>query len=115
MIPARSELHGQPAVESGTVNINDREGNVWVERNFDVADAHRTESTSFATDSRHNASIKEPGFRSKAKWDGDVLKVTTTHEGVTTVERFSLAGDGTLMMQVDRTGSPSETFYFERQ
>jgi len=115
MIPARSELHGQPAIESGTVNINDREGNVWVERNFDISDVHRTESSSFATDARQNSSIKEPGFKSKAKWEGDVLKVTTTREGVTTVERFSLTGDGGMMMQVDRSGHPSETFYFERQ
>jgi hypothetical protein len=115
MIPARSELHGEPAIESGTVNINDREGNVWVERNFDVAEPNRTVTTSLATDARHNSSIKEPGFRSKAKWEGDVLKVTTTHENVTTVERFSLAGDGAMVMQVDRTGRPSEVFYFERQ
>jgi hypothetical protein len=115
MIPARSELHGEPAIESGTVNINDREGNVWVDRSFDVAEPNRTVSTSLATDARHNTSIKEPGFRSKAKWEGDVLKVTTTHEGVTTVERFSLTGDGGMMMQVDRAGHPSETFYFEHE
>ena len=115
LVPARSELHGEPAIQTGTVSINDREGNVWVERNFNLENGNSTVSTSFATDSRHNASIKEPGFKSKAKWEGDVLKVTTTHEGITTVERYSLAGDGSMMLQVDRTGRPSETLYFQRQ
>jgi hypothetical protein len=115
LVPARSELHGQPAIQTGTVNINDREGNVWVERNFSLESENATESTSFATDSRVKASIKEPGFKSKAKWEGDMLKVTTTHEGVTTVERYSLLGDGTMMLQVDRTGRPSETLYFQHQ
>ncbi len=115
LVPARSELHGEPAIQTGTVSINDREGNIWVERNFNLDNGNSTVSTSFATDSRHNASIKEPGFKSKAKWEGDMLKVTTTHEGITTVERYSLAGDGSMMLQVDRTGRPSETLYFQRQ
>jgi hypothetical protein len=115
LVPARSELHGEPAIQTGTVNINDREGNISVERNFSLENADHTVSTSFATDSRHNASIKQPGFKSKAKWEGDVLKVTTDHEGVTTIERYSLLGDGTMMLQVDRTGRPSETLYFQRQ
>jgi hypothetical protein len=68
-----------------------------------------------ATDARAKTSIKEPGFKSKAKWEGDMLKVTTDHEGITTVERYSLLGDGTMMLQVERTGRPSETFYFQRQ
>jgi hypothetical protein len=114
LIPARSELHGEPAIESGTVSINDREGNITVERNFTLDSAKQTTSTSFVTDARHGSSIKEPGFKSKSKWEGDVLKVTTDHEGMTTVERYSLVGDGTMVLQVDRTGRPSETFYFER-
>ena len=115
LVPARSVLNGEPAIQTGTVNINDREGNVWVERNFTLDSGNQTATTSFATDSRHNASIKQPGFKSKAKWEGDMLKVTTDHEGVTTLERYSLVGDGTLMLQVERTGRPSETLYFQRQ
>jgi hypothetical protein len=115
LVPARSELHGERAIQTGTVNINDREGNVWVERNFTLDSGNQTTTTSFATDSRHNASIKQPGFKSKAKWEGDVLKVTTEHEGVTTLERYSLLDGGILMLQVERTGRPYETLYFQRQ
>lgn len=115
LIPARSELNGQPAIESGTVTINDREGNITVVRNFSVEDANRTVTSHVATDSRTNSTIKEPGFRSKAKWHGDVLQVVTTHEGITTTEQYSLLPDGTLMLHVDRTGRPSETLYFTRQ
>src|SRR5277367_3915192 len=68
LVPARSELHGEPAIQTGTVNINDREGNIWVERNFNFDAANQTRSTSFVTDSRKGSSIKEPGFKSKAKW-----------------------------------------------
>lgn len=115
LIPARSELNGQPAIESGTVMINDREGNITVNRNFSLEDASRTVTTNVSTDSRVNSTIKEPGFRSKAKWHGDLLQVTTTHEGVTTVEQYRMQPDGTMMLHVDRTGRPSENLYFQRQ
>ena len=115
LVPARSELHGEPAVETGTVTINDREGNIYVERSFDFEDANRSVNTNFATDARAKASIKQPGFKSKAKWDHDVLKVTTINDGVTTVERYILQGGGSMMLQVDRTGRPAETLYFQRQ
>jgi hypothetical protein len=115
LVPARSELHGEPAIQTGTVNINDREGNIWVERNFTLDAASQSTSASFATDSRKGSSIKEPGFKSKARWEGKVLKVVTDHQGVTTIERYNLLGDGTMMLQVDRTGRPSETLYFQRQ
>ena len=115
LAPERSVLNGEPQIQTGTVNINDREGNITVERNFTLDTPSQTTSTSFATDSRKGTSIKEPGFKSKAKWDGDVLKVVTNHEGTTTVERYSLVGDGTMMLQVERTGRPSENLYFVRQ
>jgi hypothetical protein len=115
LIPARSELNGEPAIESGTVTINDREGNIYVNRNFSLEDANRTVTTNTATDARANSTIKEPGFRSKAKWHGDLLQVTTTHEGITTVEQYRLLPDGTLTLHVDRTGRPSENLYFQRQ
>src|SRR6202046_2295301 len=110
LVPARSDLHGEAGIQTGTVTINDREGNIYVQRNFDFDGANLSTSTSFATDARAKTSIKEPGFKSKAKWEGDMLKVTTDHEGITTVERYSLLGDGTMMLQLERTGRPSETF-----
>lgn len=115
LIAARSQFNGEPAIASGTVSINDREGNIWVERNFSLEEGNRTVTTNESTDSRHNATIKQPGFRSKAKWEGDVLKVTTDHEGVITTERYQLASDGGLLLHVERTGRPAETLYFQHQ
>jgi len=34
LIPSRSELNGEPAIQTGAVTINDREGNIWVSRTF---------------------------------------------------------------------------------
>jgi hypothetical protein len=114
LIPAISQFNGEPAIQTGTVTINDREGNIFVQRNFNFDDAKQSTSTSFSTDSREKATIKEPGFKSKAKWDGHVLTVTTTRDGETTLERYSLRDDGTMMLQLDRPGHQPETLYFQR-
>jgi hypothetical protein len=115
LVPQRSEFHGEPAIQTGTVTINDRERNVYVQRNFNFDGANQSASTSFSTDSQERATIKEPGFKSKAKWEGDVLKVVTTQDGINIVERYSLRDDGTMMLQIDRTGHQPETLYFQRQ
>jgi hypothetical protein len=115
LVPTRSEFHGEPAIQSGMVTINDREGNVYVSRDFNFDGANQSGSTSFSTDAREKTSIKEPGFKSKAKWEGDMLKVTTTREGVTTVERYSLRAEGGMMLQIDRPGHSAETLFFQRQ
>ena len=115
LMPARSELNGEPAIKSGAVTIRDREGNIYVSRNFDFDAENQTVTTNFTTDARANTSIKEPGLRSKMKWEGDVLRVTTLQNGITTVERYSLLSDGTLMEHVERTGHQPETFYFNRE
>jgi hypothetical protein len=114
LIPARSEFNGEPVIQTGTVTINDRQSNIYVQRNFDFDSANQTTSTSFATDAREKTSIKEPGFKSKAKWDGHVLTVTTTRDGQTTMERYSLRDDGTMMLQLDRPSHQPETLYFQR-
>jgi hypothetical protein len=115
LAPARSELHGEPAIQTGTVTINDREGNIYVQRNFDLDSGNSSTSSSFSTDARANATIKEPGFKSKAKWEGAVLKVTTLHDGITTVERYSLRDDGAMLLDIERTGHQPEILYFQRQ
>jgi hypothetical protein len=115
LVPSRSELNGEPAIQTGTVAINDREGNIYVQRNFNYDSANLSTSTSFATDARSKSSIKEPGFKSKAKWDGDVLKVMTTQDGINIVERYRLSDEGTMVLQIDRTGHQPETLYFQRQ
>jgi hypothetical protein len=114
LIPARSEFNGEPVIQTGTVTINDREHNIFVQRNFDFDAPNHATSTSFATDSRENATIKEPGMKSKAKWDGHVLTVTTTRSGETTLERYSLRDDGTMVLQLDRSGHQPETLFFQR-
>jgi len=116
LVPERSEFNGEPAIQAGTVTINDREHNVYVSRNFTFDSPSESTTTSFSTDARHNASIKdkETGFKSKAKWDGDVLTVTTTQQGSSVMERYSLRDDRTLVLQLDRPGHQPETLYFER-
>jgi hypothetical protein len=114
--PTRSDFAGQPAIQTGTLTINDRQHNITVARNFNYDGANETFEYNFTTDSRENASIHQgKSFKSKAKWDGDVLKVTTTENGVTTVERYSLAPDGTLLLVVERPDHRQVTLFFQRQ
>jgi len=114
LVPSRSELNGAPVIQTGTVTINDREGNIYVQRNFDFDSPNQSTSTSFATDARAKSSIKEPGFKSKAKWEGDTLKVMTTQDGINIVERYRLNNDGAMVLQIERTGHQPETLYFQR-
>ena len=115
LMPQRSEFHGAPAIATGTVTIADREGNIYVSRDFDLNGANESTSSTFETDARAKTSIKEPGIRSKTEWKGDVLQVTTMREGQTTVERYSLSGDGTMVLTVDRAGHAPETLLFGRE
>jgi hypothetical protein len=117
LAPSRSELNGEPAIQTGTVTINDRERNIYVQRNFNFDGANLSTSSSFSTDAREKTSIKdkEQNFKSKAKWDGDVLKVMTTQDGITIVERYSLRDAGEMMLQIERTGHQAETLFFQRQ
>ncbi|MGD1090388.1 MAG: hypothetical protein ABSB35_00195 [Bryobacteraceae bacterium] len=115
LIPSRSEFHEEPVIESGTITINDRESNIYVSRNFTYQGANQSTTSSFSTDSRENTIIKNPGVTSKSKWEGGVLKVTTTREGITTVERYSLRGDGSMVLMIDRPRRALETLVFQRQ
>jgi hypothetical protein len=114
LIPERSEFHGEPAIQTGSVTIDDREGNIYVSRNFNYDAADRSTSTTFDTDARAKTSIKEPGIKSKTEWKGDVLQVTTTRDGYTTVERYKLLEDGTMVLTVDRPSHATETLFFRR-
>ncbi len=114
--PTRSDFGGQPVIQTGSVTINDRERNITVSRNFSYDGASQSVSYNFTTDSQENATIREgKTFKSKAKWDDKVLKVTTTGENVTENERYSLTSDGMLMLVVERPGHPPQTLYFQRQ
>jgi hypothetical protein len=116
LVPAKSDFAGQASVQTGTVTINDREGNISISRDFTYGGAVETFFYSFSTDGRENSTIHNgKDFKSKAKWEHDTLKVTTTQEGVVTSERYSLAPDGTLTVNVAVPGLKPITLAFQRQ
>jgi hypothetical protein len=80
LAPGKSDFAGQPALQSGTVTINDREGNITVSRSFVYAGAPgETVFYNDMTDGQNHATIQNgKDVASKTKWDHDVLKVTTT-------------------------------------
>ncbi len=82
LVPTKSDFAGQAVFQTGTVTIDDRQGNITVARHFTYDGAAETIFYSFSTDGRENATIETgKDFKSKAKWEGDVLKVTTTRGG----------------------------------
>jgi uncharacterized protein (DUF1501 family) len=114
--PTRSHFDGEPVIQTGSVSINDREHNITVTRSFSYDGANESFAYSFSTDGRENSSIREgKTFKTKAKWEGDVLKVATLDNGASTVERYSLAPDGSLMLVVERPEHRPVTLFFERQ
>lgn len=103
LVPAKSDFAGQPVVQTGTVTIADREGIIIVSRSFVYEGATETFFYSDVTDSEHNATIHTGNdLKSKTRWDHAVLKVTTTQSGAVTLESYTLAADGTMMVSVER-------------
>src|SRR5208283_4498561 len=116
LVPAKSDFAGQPAVQTGSVTINEREGNITVSRSFVYAGAAETFFYNDITDSQNNATIHSgKDFKSKARWDHDVLKVTTTKSGVTTLESYTMAADGTMTASVVRPERKPITLVFQHQ
>jgi hypothetical protein len=67
------------------------------------------------TDSENNATIHTgKDLKSKTRWDHNVLKVTTTLSGVTTLESYTLAADGTMMANVERPEHKPIRLVFQR-
>ena len=67
------------------------------------------------TDAENNATIHTgKDLKSKTRWDHDVLKVTTTQSGVVTLESYTLAADGTMMVNVVRPAHEPITLVFQR-
>lgn len=116
LVPSQSNFGGGPEILNGTLTINDRQGNLSVSRNFDFeAGEHGVISHEFTADGPEHSTIRDgKEFRTKAHWDGDVLKVTTVQDGRTTVERFSLTPDGGLTLAVDRQNLAPLTLMFRR-
>jgi len=116
LVPAQSEFAGEPVIQRGSVTINDREHNITISRNFTFEGADQTLSYNFTVDGRENSSIRDGKIsKTKAKWDGDELKVTTTEANVISVERFNLMRDGTMRMVVERPNHPVITLYLRRE
>jgi hypothetical protein len=115
LIPNRTDSASGPIVQTGTVTITDRQHHIYISRNFTYEGTNETVSTNFATDGNENSSIRQgKTFKTKAKWEGRVLKVVTTGENVAETESFSMERDGTLMLLVDRPGHPTLTLYFQQ-
>jgi hypothetical protein len=116
LVPARSDFAGQPVLQTGTVTINDREGIIIVSRSFVYQGATETFFYNDLTDSEHNATIHTgKDLKSKTRWDHDVLKVTTTQSGAVTLESYTLAADGTMMVSVVRPDQKPITLVFQHK
>jgi hypothetical protein len=116
LIPTKSDFAGEPVIQSGTVKIFEREGNITVSRNFVYDGADQTYFYKYITDGPKNATIHAGGdLKSKVKWDHDVLEVTTTEPGGTTEESYTLSSDGTLVVRVLRPGRRPINLFFERE
>lgn len=116
LIPDKCDFAGQRAIQSGSVTIDERQGNITVSRNFAYREGTGTQFYSDMTDGENGATIRTGAdMKSKTRWDHDVLKVTTTQSGTTTVESYSLAPDGGMAVSVVRPGQKPATLYFRRQ
>lgn len=114
--PTQSDFSGQPVIQTGTVTINEREGDITVSRDFKYEGAGETFFYKDMTDSENNATIHSgKDVKSKAKWDHDVLKVITTQSGVVTTESYTLAANGTMTANVTKPGSKPITLVFVRK
>ena len=116
LVPARSDFAGQPVVQTGTVTINERQGIITVSRNFVYEGATETFYYRDITDAENNATIHTgKDLKSKTSWDHDVLKVTTTQDGAITIESYTLAADGTMLVSVVRPEHKPITLVFQHK
>ncbi len=116
LVPTKSDFAGQPVVQTGTVTINDNQGIVAVSRSFKYEGATETFFYKDLVDGEHNSTIRtNKDLKSKAKWDHDVLKVTTTQSGEVTTESYSLGADGAMQVTVVKPGKNPITLVFQRQ
>jgi hypothetical protein len=116
LVPAKSDFAGQSVVRTGTVTIADRDGIIIVTRSFVYAGATETFYYKDVTDSEHNATIHSgKDLKSKSSWDRDVLKVVTTLDGAVTIERYNLAPDGAIVVNVVRPEQKPISLVFRRK
>jgi hypothetical protein len=116
LVPPGSALAGQPVVQTGTVTIAERQGIFIVSRRFVYAGATATYFYRDITDAGNNTTIRTgKDLKSKTRWDHDLLKVTTTQSGATTLEPYTLAADGTMTVNVLRPEHKPITLVFHRE
>jgi hypothetical protein len=116
LVPVKSDFAGQPVIQTGTVNISSEGDVIIVTRSFAYEGATETFFYKDMTDAQNNATIHSgKDVKSKTKWDHDVLKVTTTQSGAITVESYSLAADGSMLVNVEKPGRKPITLVFERK
>jgi hypothetical protein len=116
LVPAKSDFGGQPAVVTGAVTIDDRQGNITVTRSFVYEGATEAVFYSDISDGQRNATIHTgKDIKSKTRWDKDVLKVTTTNSGAVTLESYALTADGAMVVSVVRPEREPITLVFQRK
>jgi len=102
-------------MQTGTVTINEREGDITVSRDFTYAGSNETFFYKDMIDSENSATIRKNDVKSKARWDHDILRVVTTQNGAVTTESYMLAPNGTMTVAVDKPGSKPITLVFVRK
>ena len=116
LVPTRSNFAGEPMIQSGSVTITDREHNIFISKKYNFDGQNTTVNYETSIDGRENSSIREgKTFRTKAKWEGNELVVTSSQDNVVTKERYTLNADGTLTLTEERSGHPVVRLFFERQ
>jgi len=116
LVPANSDFAGQAVVQTGTVTISDQQGTIVISRSFVYEGAGETFFYKDSMGTENNSTVhtgKE--LKTKTRWDRDVLKVTTTQSGAITLESYTLAPDGTMVVNVVRPEKKSVTLVFEHQ
>jgi hypothetical protein len=87
-----------------------------VSRSFVYEGANQTFFYKDSTDSQNSATIHSgKDLKSKTSWNHEVLKVTTTQSGATTVESYALSADGTMTVSVARPERQLISLVFQRQ
>jgi hypothetical protein len=116
LVPTKSDFAGQPVVQTGTVTIADREGIIIVSRSFVYAGAAETFFYKDVTDAENGSTIRTgKNLKSKTRWDHDILKVSTTRDGATTLESYTLGADGAMLVSVLRPQQKAVSLVFQRQ
>jgi hypothetical protein len=116
LVPVKSDFAGQPVIQTGTVTISSEGDVIIVTRSFAYEGATETFFYKDMTDAQNNTTIHSgKDVKSKTKWDHDVLKVTTTQSGAITVESYSLATDGSMLVNVVKPDRKPITLVFERK